>query len=1062
MHNDLTFFTNAPNNTLLDRFNKILKSNTKFFDVLVGYFRTSGFYKMYPAMEGIEKIRILVGLNVDRQTVELIQQSKEESIHFQFSHKEVKEEYRKNVQKELEQSEDSKDVELGIKAFIDYIQSGKMEMRIYTHAPIHAKVYIMRKDLEKSPDYFGSVITGSSNFSAAGLQNNLEFNVELKDSRDVQYALDKFETLWEESIAISDEYIETIYKDTWIREDITPYELFIKCLYEYFKEELNEDKMIIGEQALPDEFMPLQYQVDAVNRSKKILDAYNGVFISDVVGLGKTYICALLAQKLRGKKLFICPPVLQSYWQEVLLDFDVAATVESLGKLDRLIENGIDDYKYVFIDEAHRFRNQGTESFKKLHNICVNKKIILISATPQNNYSSDIANQIFLFQPRNNSTIIPNQKNIEAYFNKLNIELRKLDPGTPKYQAKLRNNSQKIRDDVLRNVMVRRTRKEIVKYYKKDLEQQGLSFPELTTPQRIIYEFDNNIGTIFNSTIQAITDLDYARYKPLTFLKEITNEIATMIVGQRNMRGFMKSLLIKRLESSFYAFKGTLRRFVNSYEKFIQMCEQGEVYISKKVDVYDLLDNGDDEKLWSLTEDDIVQHFSVNDFDDLFLPALKKDYAILKKLQDAWDTVIIDPKLDQFKSELKNNPVLKGKKLIIFTESKETAEYLGRHIEQEYPGQGIVYTGESKQVLKKKIESNYNPRVNKPEQQDDIQYLITTDVLAEGINLHRSNVIINYDLPWNPTKIMQRVGRINRVGTEHDRIYVFNFFPTAQSSDHLSLEQNIIAKIQAFHDTLGEDFKYLTEDEEVVSHHLFGEELYNKMMSKESLEEEEEDINPELKYQQLIREIRDNNPDLFEKIKRLPKKARSGRVNPIIDGVGTISFLRKGSLKKFFISDQQKDAEELYFHQAIKYFECQETEKRLTISDIYFQHLNTNKEAFEWATTEGDIPEETNKRGKQDASVIKLLKALGKCKVFTDVQDEEIKKLRILWEEGIIPTTVTKEVLKRTKELEDPLHVYYTIEECVPLQYLNYNDKKSEITKSDNEVILSLYMEKEE
>ncbi|MBW7652351.1 DEAD/DEAH box helicase family protein, partial [Anoxybacillus sp. ST4] len=151
----------------------------------------------------------------------------------------------------------------------------------------------------------------------------------------------------------------------------------------------------------------LQYQMDAVIQAKKTLEAYGGVFISDVVGLGKTYICAMLAQNLKGKKLFICPPVLKDYWEEVLFNFEVQGyKVESLGKLDSLLEMGVDQFKYVFIDEAHRFRNQNTENFQKLHQICYNKKVILITATPQNNYSTDIANQIYLFQPKNNSTII--------------------------------------------------------------------------------------------------------------------------------------------------------------------------------------------------------------------------------------------------------------------------------------------------------------------------------------------------------------------------------------------------------------------------------------------------------------------------------------------------------------------------------------------------------------------------------------------------------------------------------------------------------------------------------
>ena len=148
--------------------------------------------------------------------------------------------------------------------------------------------------------------------------------------------------------------------------------------------------------------------------------------------------------------------------------------------------------------------------------------------------------------------------------------------------------------------------------------------------------------------------------------------------------------------------------------------------------------------------------------------------------------------------------------------------------------------------IRTQIRANFDPNYKKENQKDDYRILVTTDVLAEGMNLHRSNVIINYDLPWNPTRIMQRVGRINRVGTKHKEIFVFNFFPTSKSNEQISLEQNILNKIQMFHDILGEDSKFLTEDEEISTH-----ELFRRMNS--NLQDEEESINSELSYLKLIR-----------------------------------------------------------------------------------------------------------------------------------------------------------------------------------------------------------------
>jgi len=1045
--NDLTFFTNEPERDLYSRFNIILQNNTQFFDILVGYFRTSGFFKLYPAMRGIDKIRVLVGLNVDAKTLEIIQQT----------HKETRAAFGRAVEDEFGQSDDAPDVEKGVRAFIEWLRSGKIEMRIYPDAPIHAKVYIMRKNPEKNPEQYGSVITGSSNFSLAGLVNNLEFNVELKDSRDVKFALEKFEELWEKSVDISEIYVETIEQNTWLRDDITPYELYLKTLYEYFKEEINTDKEAVLDAIVPSGFMRLQYQLDAVVDAEKKLEAHGGVFVSDVVGLGKTYICAMLANKVKkGKKLFICPPVLVDYWKKVLEDFYVAGfRVESLGKLDKLIEEGIDDYKYVFIDEAHRFRNEGTESFKLLHEICYGKKVVLISATPINNYTSDIENQITLFQDKRNSTIIPFTKNLEGFFRSFRAKLLKLQRGSPEYIEQSRRNSEEIRDKLLRNIMIRRTRREIIEYYADDLKKQGLSFPKLGTPEQVVYTFDANVDELFTHTMQTIRALNYARYSPLLYLTNPTNEQKQQMTAQANMSGFMKSILVKRLESSFFAFKNTLGRFIKSYTQFIDMCNTGDVYISKKVNVYDLLDDGDDDRLMELVEADKVQHFTLSEFGKVvksktFIEALEQDLAMLKRLGDAWAEIDVDPKLDEFKRELKKNLILKNNKLIIFTESKETASYLGEELGKLYGDKVVIFSGDSSPALKRDIENSYNPKFA-DKSEDKYNILITTDVLAEGVNLHRSGVMINYDLPWNPTRIMQRVGRINRVGTEFDRIYVFNFFPTAQTNIHLPLEARITEKLQAFHDTLGEDFKYLSDDEQVTSH-----KLYTDLTADLG---EEEGINPELFYLSEIRRIRDEETPLFDKIKRLPKKAKSGKYSTLIDDSATVTFLRRGFLKMFFKSVGLETIG-ITFIEAIKLIQAPPEEKRIGIGAAFFDHLNNNKTAFDEKLIEEDVADFENITvAGNDAKMIKLLKALSKCKKFTDLQDELLQKMIELWQNGEIPSNITKEALKLAKSEADELQLFAEIYDRIPEKYFTGRNQKKSVMTDEKQVILSCWLE---
>ena len=1058
-HTDLKFFTNEPERDLYSRFATILKSNTQFFDVLVGYFRSSGFFKMAKELETVEKIRIIVGLNIDKFSMKLIDEANGTYKYTSLDEKGSREEIANEIVSEFEKTEYSKDVESGTKTFIEWIKTGKMELRMYNEAPIHAKVYIMRKDPEKVPDTFGSVITGSSNFSEAGLQNNLEFNVELKDRTDVEFALKKFEELWEKSIDIKNTYIDTIENKTWLRDNITPYELYLKTLYEFFREEINLDKEY-DNTPLPTGYMELLYQRDAVTQAKQKLDAYNGVFISDVVGLGKTYICAMLANRFnRGTwKLIVCPPVLKSYWEDVLKEFDVSrCDIVSLGSLEKFINNNdIKKYSYVFVDEAHRFRNRNTDNFTYLHQICRDKKVILISATPINNYASDIESQLYLFQPKQNGTI-NGIKNLELFFRKLKSNLSDKVKGSKEYIDQIRKNSDIIRDKLLREVMIRRTRAEIVKYYKDDLEKQGLKFPKVEAPEKIVYVFDDETNKAFNETIKTIKDFNYARYMPLVYLKpEKQKEYNTMLAAQHNMGGFMKSVLAKRLESSFYAFKNSLNRFIESYEKFIKMFNDGEVYISKSVNVYDLLDDGDLNKLMYYVEENEVMKLKSTDFKDDFILKLNQDLNSLNYLKDMWAKIETDPKLDKFIKELKTNKKLSNKKKIIFTESRETAEYLKENLKGIYGDRIINFSGQSSNTLKNEIENSFDPK-KKNLDNDKYDILITTDVLAEGVNLHRANILINYDLPWNPTRIMQRVGRVNRVGSEHDNIYIFNFFPTDETKQYISLEDSILTKLQAFHDTLGEDIKYLSEDEDVSSKKLFDE--LNK-----SIDDEEENANPELSYLAVIRQIRDNDESLFDKIKNLPKKARAGK-EFTDEKKSVISFIRKGALKTFFKTDSSLQTIQLSFIDAIKYIECDSNEKKVKIDSDYEKLYKTNNIEFDnFLSEENTTNSENAEIVGNDAKVIKTLKAIkSTVKTLSDEQDKKIDIIINRLENGEIPAQISKDVVKKVKnnKSNDFLKLCIDIISLVPVDYYRELTNIKKKDENNKEVILSCYLKKE-
>ncbi len=874
MNTDLTFFTNEQGSTLLDRFKRTLK-DVRYFDILVGYFRSSGFFHLYKSFEGIEKIRILVGLSIDKKTYQIIETVRQKEFDFE-SHAAIEKVFEKELLEEVETAADNYNVEEGIRKFCEFIELGKIEIKAHPSKNLHAKVYISRYK-EGDRDY-GNVITGSSNFSESGLLANREFNVQLKNSADVKFALEQFEALWKEAVDISEYYVDTINKKTWLNDTITPYQLYLKLLYEYFREDLNIDDDLFYKN-FPKEFMRLKYQEQAVYNAKKILEEYGGVFLSDVVGLGKTYISAMLANQLPGRNLVVASPALldrsnPNSWPNVFHEFKIASHFESVGKLAKIIEDGTDRYDNIFIDEAHKFRNELNMSYENLSQICKGKKVILVTATPLNNSPFDILSQIKLFQKGKNSTI-PGIPNLDAFFTGLQKRLKDLDrqEDYEEYMNVVKENAHQIRDKVLKFLMVRRTRNEIQLYYKEDLLLQNLRFPDVAKPEPIFYQLDAKLDSIFMETIQLITDrknFTYCRYAPLLYLKESISDFEK--TQQKNLMSFMKTLLIKRLESSFFAFNQTLDRFIKSYEIFLKAYHKGHVYLSKKhlAKVMEYLMADDFEAIERLIDSEKAEQYKASDFSPDFKKDLDKDLKTLKHIKSLWEQVKKDPKLDEFVRVLKTDKVLSKSKIILFSESKETAEYLTGELEDKLKEKPLLYHGSSGADELKIVISNFDNKAR--HKADDYRILIATEVLSEGINLHRSNVVINYDIPWNPTRMIQRVGRINRVDTPHKKIHTYNFFPTTQSNSIIKLEEAAIAKINYFIEMLGNDAKLLTDGEEIKSF-----ELFQKLTSKEFITGEENEQESELKYLRVITDLRDNNADLFEQIKYLPKKSRTSR-----------------------------------------------------------------------------------------------------------------------------------------------------------------------------------------
>lgn len=1057
-HSDLTFITNEAGNTLSDRFRTLVK-DTKYFDVLVWYFYTSGFWQIYPEIESSEKIRILIGISTNREVYDTIQQS------LILSHTELKSIYSENVSSEIESTKESEKVEKGINIFIEWLRSGKLEIRAYPTEKIHAKVYIM--SFHEDDRDVGRVITGSSNFTASGFRDNLEFNVELKSRSDYEYAKAKFEELWISWVDVNEKYIETIEKKTWLNQTITPYELYLKFLYEYFKEEINQtDELDLHSR--PDNFKEFEYQKHAVLNAKKILDEYGGVFISDVVGLGKTYMGTMLAQVAGSRTIVLAPPRLldeknPGSWTNAFKDFWFRSKdyiCESIGSLDKILDrHDLDSFDMVLIDEAHRFRNEDNETYAKMAEICHGKKVILLSATPYNNNPSDILAQIKLFQKSKNSTI-PNVANLEWFFSGLEKKLKGLDRKTDKeeYRRIIKENAHQIREKVLKYIMVRRTRSDIVKYYDKDIK-----FPVVANPEPIFYAFDAYESEVFNRTIKlAIKDFKYARYAPLLYLKsEMWKSEQQEVMGkqgQKNMMSFMRMLLVKRLESSIFAFRQTLDRFIFSYERFLEFYLIGKVYVSPKhtKKIIEALEDGNLEYVDILIRDWKADEYKSDDFDPSIRTDLESDLRILREIQWLWNMVDRDPKIESFKVYLQTKKELQKGKILIFTESEETAQYLGRELASLYDNKIVVFSGGNSSSERSIVIDNFDN--NAPSKKDDYRILITTDVLSEWVNLHRGNIVINYDIPWNPTRIMQRVGRINRVDTPHKTIHTYTCFPTEEWNDQLKLRESAEAKIDAFISLLWSDAKLLTDDEEVGSHTLF-----ERILSVDTITWED-GIESELKYLAIIRWIRDNDSSLFEKVKRLPKRSRSIISKPEIDTSKVLTYFRKGRIEKFCIADGI-EGKELDFMDSAKLMECIPDAPRVKAGKDFYSLKDQNESFFESLLMSPMEENITRKWTSNSDKLIKILASSGirNCPAYTEDDEEYVELVIRELDRGGIPRNTVSKVKQSIQETPEiilnPLKLLSLLKMNISSRFLlDHNESVNTPWSGPKEVILSLYL----
>ena len=977
------FFTNDEENTLIKKFKGVFtyNPNIQYFDALVGYFRASGYFRIRPFLNKVPNIRILAGINIDNMLAE----AQAAGLEFFKNREKTKEDFFRKLKEDIEKSNYDKNTEDGILQFIDDLIEKKIQLKAYPEKTIHAKVYIFKPEPfnEHTP---ASVITGSSNLTDAGLgggnKYNYEFNVQLTEYPDVKFASEEFEKLWAESVDILPVDIQHIKKETYLNEAITPFELYIKLLTEYFGKNIDYDPDSMGD--LPQNFKKLSYQVDAVNDGFNMLLKHNGFMLADVVGLGKTVVAAMVAKRFlmengryNTKILVVYPPAVEKNWKNTFKDFQIDKHTKFItnGSLHKISKGHEDywsarEYDLVIVDEAHKFRNHKTDVFENLQLICKSprtnkgliegsqKKVILVSATPLNNKPDDIYYQIQMFQDARQATL--DITNLTSFFNPLMEQYKKLKRFDELDVNKLRTIYGKIRKKIIEPITIRRTRAHLenIAEYKADLKAQGIIFPKVEPPKKVEYLMDDILNELFYKTVEYLTKVDkeknpvyisYARYQAIAGLKEeMQTNYDNAELTSKSLAFIMKTQLVKRLESSFYAFKKSLSSFLKATNRMIAMFDKDKIFIAPNMDINKLLDKG-----WS--EEDIEreierlgeenpknQIFKKEHFEDTFIESLKKDAVFLTELVNAWDKIEKDPKLDEFilqlsKQFLNKKTNIEGK-LVIFSESKDTVIYLEKALKKEAREDILVITSTNRKQLYDTIVANFDANLPKEKQANEFNIIITTEVLAEGVNLHRSNVIIHYDTPWNSTRLMQRIGRVNRIGTKASAIYNYIFYPSAQGDSQIKLNKIAFMKIQAFHTAFGEDNQVFST-----------EEILDDVKLSRGIYKEEE--GERLKFLFFLRHFKKNNQDWFEKIKKLPLKSRVGRdasLNKKTDlKNGTVAFLKTNQKFEFYWIDKHNTPKEITAIEAFKIFEAEEKEKNAPLIETHHEHINTAIKHFE-------------------------------------------------------------------------------------------------------------------
>lgn len=742
-----------------------------------------------------------------------------------------------------------------------------------------------------------------------------------------------------------EEYEEVVVKQTFLSAKPSPFEFYLRTLIELFdvsKEEIKSPSQITAEGGK--QFDDLEYQLDAIKEGIKKINTHNGVIIADVVGLGKSIIASTIAHNLKLKTVIIAPPHLKTQWEEYSKDFDIKSqnSIYSSGKIeqayhDLIIKRSGTSKKLIIIDEAHKYRNENTDDHKYLMDICRGNYVVLLTATPYNNSPQDLKALLRLFQIEGSPTI-QSLNNIFDRFAQLQIDYKKLkdelkkDP-TSKKDGEFSKIARELKS-IIEPVLIRRSRLDIthIKKYSRQIGSK-INFSKVRPPEVIEYQL-GEWEQKYISTLQKIAPKDGqkydsiteikkgfkgVRYNPAAYIKnwdtrkkefeEIFGDFALAKTAGTNLAKMMKDLLIRRFESSVEAFRSSLKNSISTHKELLKWYDRGYVPIYKKGNlkaINDYLDEDDDgEDVFGSSKDLSQQNIqTLKNMGIELIPAenflkraeinyrvdLEKDMKLLQSILKDWEDEdglfeANDPKLGRVYAQIKElqsqDP---SRKILIYSSYADTVNYVYKRLKAKGLKVLSYSSKESRDTLKIVLRKNFDAGLPVEEQEDDYDILVATDAISEGYNLHRAGVLINYDIPYNPTRVIQRLGRINRINRKvFDELYIYNFFPTfVGKQEGLRIEELATLKMSMIHSILGEDSMVLKSDE-TAELQTFLQEQFKETDSEETIE------NWEVVHRNVLEQFRDT-PE-FERAKEIPDKTRIGRV---IEGVRQdLVFVRK-------------------------------------------------------------------------------------------------------------------------------------------------------------------------